>query len=156
MKVALVDLPQLIKQPSKVEIPKLFEKLRDEYDLVMAFMKAARSDDQKGCGVQHYLAKNGVLPTLCPCDPDPIIAHYINKFAQLPAVDEIALLSGDTGFALALEEAKRLGKKVTVILPDDCTSELLKNVADEVVRLSEYVKPSIEAHDFVEAIKAIT
>jgi len=137
--VVFVDLPQLINGKYKVDFFELFMNLRSEFDDVRAYVRLPSIENNgKGTKIMAILAKAGVLPMLCPCDPDPIIATEICEFALFRGYNTIAILSGDSGYFRALEFAKKKGKKTMAILPPDSESKLLMDVADDFQHLEAY------------------
>jgi len=136
--VVLIDLPQLTRSPIKFDLFTLSAGLHKEFEEVVTFARIPRNEDMGAWGLLGVAAKAGLSPVLCPADPDPIIASTILELSRRDDVTTIALLSGDTGFFLALKIAKRNGKRTKVILPPGSESKLLKLVADEVDSIERY------------------
>ena len=136
--VVFVDLPNLTKSDYVYDLLKLFRNLRNKFDEVRVYVKAPKKEGKNECSLILSLAKIGALPLVCPSDPDPIITSEIHRFSQYEHVETIALVSGDNGYFYALEFAKNMGKRITVILPIDCISNLLQSVADDVQSVEDY------------------
>lgn len=143
IKAAFVDLPSLRSTPNfKIDFYSLFARLRVESDVVLVFTEIP-AEDSSFWGVLRVAANAGALPILCPSDPDPIIVEFIRRFLDLEDLEEICLLSGDNGFFLVLESAKKRGIRIKVILPQGNTSKLLSLIADETVKIEEFALPLV-------------
>lgn len=141
IKVAFVDLPQVMNATVRPDFYELFHKLREEYDFVYTFAKIPEGDD--GWGMLRVVANAGAFPVLCPGDPDPIIAEEIRRTIEQFKVKEICLLSGDNGFFKVLETAKKKGVRIKIILPFNNRSRLLMLIADEADPIEKYAKPFV-------------
>ncbi len=135
-KVVFVDLPQLMNGGKKPNFYTLFENLREEFDEVKTYSTPSKGESLNALGVA---ASAGAFPIICPGDPDPIIVEEIRRLLdKRRGINEIAILSGDTGYFEVLETVKREGIKTKVILPYDNGSRLLKTIADEIASVEEY------------------
>ena len=140
-KVVFVDAPQILNGHSRPDFNELARNLRGEFDEVRAYAKFPEkfNGDTELPKTLHALAKAGFLPMMAPADVDPIITAEIFKVInERNDIEEIAILSGDNGYFLALEAAKKAGIKTKVIIPNGNNSKLLTSIADEVARVEDY------------------
>lgn len=136
--IAFVDLPQIVR--CRADFHELSLSLHQEFDEVWTYAHVPHKVEENTSkwGVIIAASYSGLIPILCPSDPDPLLAEAILRASKRRDVRLIALVSGDTGFFWALKYAKRNGKKVKIILPPDGRSRLLRMIADEVAYLEEY------------------
>jgi len=142
-KMVFIDVPQILNGHSRLDFNELARSLRSDFDEVRAYARFPErfngDTPEELPKILHALAKAGFLPMMCPADVDPIIDAEIHKVInERNDIEEIALLSGDNGYFLALEAAKKAGIKTKVIIPNGNSSKLLTSIADEVVGVEEY------------------
>lgn len=142
-KVLFIDVPQILNGHSRLDFNELGRNLRSEFNEVRAYARFPEKFNgdtpEELPKMLHALAKAGFLPMMAPADVDPIItAEILKVINERNDIEEIAILSGDNGYFLALEAAKKAGIKTKVIIPNGNSSRLLTSIADEVARVEEY------------------
>ncbi len=80
------------------------------------------------------MINHGLEPLIINGRADVAFTVEAMKLIYNPKINALALAVRDAHFLSILFEAKRIGKEVIIIGPEDL-SEALQNVADEVVKL---------------------
>jgi len=129
----IVNGPNILVRRFNLSLEEILEILRKEGRIAIGKVILNHNATPK---LIEAVVNYGLEPVIVNGRVDVAVAVESMKLLYNPGIDVIALGVRDTHFMPILFEARKVGKKVIVIAPEEGLSEAIQNTADKVIKIT--------------------